>query len=245
VKHLATAAVLMTAIFSSHAQLYKCVSPSGRTEYSQSPCADQRDAAPIRGSANVINAMPQSEIRRATAPRPPTQGAPAAIIGGGGQGPSAQDIKNLETSASSITKGAKERRFLQQEVERAKAAGGQYSGDDWAALKQTQEQQSRIDAKDRERARIEAESIHMRGGSPAVQQQITHEREADQQAQADRRAAAAARSGPPPEGGGFLNCKGNGCSDVQGNWYYPRSDGTYNRSDGKVCHQQGSIVMCN
>ena len=250
---------MVLACGTAHAQLHKCVGADGKVEYRDSACDDVRQSAPMTGgTSSGIDAMDPREIQRAQqmmrAERVQAQGnatptpTPASARSGR-RVPTEEEIKNLETSASSITLSDKQRRFLQAEVERMKAAraeGATYSESELRQLKDSQSAQNRIDRTDREKARQEAEDIHMRSGSPGAQASVQAIREEEAHRAAKRRAlaaqAAAAAQKPPDTDFQFdriTTCIYGNCSSQSGATYrqLPGTPNNWERNDGKRCNQ--------
>jgi hypothetical protein len=231
----------------AHAQLHKCTLPSGKVEYSDAPCADARQATGMRGgTVSGVDAMSRKEIDRAMRSDPKPRAPQATVIGGQHRGPTDKDIRDLETSASSITKSKKEREFLRAEAQRARAAqeSGSYTADDQRRLKEAQEAQNRIDPKDREAARRNAEDIHLYKGSPGVQAGVLQSRQAEEDAKNARRAAAAAtaaaQQAAAPSGPTY--CSGARCW-AGGKELHPSGNGTYTGGD-QVCRRTGNSLNC-
>jgi hypothetical protein len=77
--------------------------------------------------------------------------------------PSAADLRDIETQASSRTLGEPELRFLQDELRRAlqcRKGQGRYTSEDWRISREARDAQSRSDARDRAAARARAEAMH-------------------------------------------------------------------------------------
>lgn len=234
------------------AQTFKCVGPGGKVEYRGSPCEDMRQERGLAGgTVSGVDAMSQREIQRAQRASPEPRGPQAMVIGGQAKGPSQQDIQALEVKASSVTIGAKEKKFLQQELARAKAAQagqGTYNDDDVRRLKEAQADQNRIDAKDRDRAKAAAESIHMRKGSEEVRQGIAADKQAEEERVAARRAAAADRAARDaataaangPSFDRLSQCIYDNCRGTSGESYTrtPGIPNSFRRSDGVRCTQE-------
>lgn len=156
ISHTTVAACLLLA-GAAHAQMFKCVTPTGKVEYRGSPCADEGHAKPMTGgSVSGVEALSPAEMDRARAleaqERRQAEGGRAAVIGSPGGRPSAQELKNLETAASSTTVSAQERRRRQLELEvaREKAAGG--TGQQAVDAAQADEQQRRARRQARQQA---------------------------------------------------------------------------------------------
>lgn len=235
-------AVLAFGTGAVQAQMFKCVGPGGKVEYRGSPCEDARHERGLSGGTiSGVDAMSQKEIQRAQRANPAPRQPQAVIIGGQAKGPSAQDIKNMEAAATSVTMDPKARKFLEAEVRRAKEAqrrGGDYTAEDWADLKEAQRAQNRIDDRDRKKARRDGEDIHLGAGSDAVKAGILQEREAEAARAAARRAAAVPLQ--------LTNCDAGGCWDTSGNRYNRAAGaGNFFRQDGKSCTTVADRVRCD
>lgn len=154
--------------------------------------------------------------------------------------PSQREIKNMETSAGSVTIGRKEKAFLEDEVRRARQCAkgqGNYSQDDWKQLKETSAAQSSI--KDGAAARRKAESIHS-AADPLEGNRIDAQRRHEERMREERRrrAAAAVNTGP-------VQCNARGCTGPNG--YYPRHGNTNNFTspEGRFCQYIGNRLQCN
>jgi hypothetical protein len=240
---------------SAHAQMFKCVLPGGKVEYRGSACDDVRQDTPIHGAISNVPAMPQRDIEQATRAQPAPAGPSMTIIGGEQRRgvPTDRDVKNLETSASSVTMGQKEKRFLQDEVRRAKLArdgGTAYSENDKRELEHLRSLQTSADLQARERARRQAEQIHIRTGDPLLAEDVRLARQAEQEHDDARQAAAeeerkerVRRAALAPRQ--LVNCDRSGCWDNTGARYNRAGGGTFFRSDGKYCMPMAGGVTCN
>ena len=231
-------------------QMFKCVSPAGKVEYRGSPCDDARQSTGMSGgTVSGIDAMSRQEMQRAQRSDPEPRQSQAATASQKSKGPSQQDIQALEVKASSVTISAKEKKFLQQELARAKAAQagqGSYDDDDVKRLKAAQADQNRIDAKDRDRAKATAEDIHLRKGSDEVKQGIVADKQAEEARVNARRAAAAqqaarvAAEGAKPAEPSYdriSRCIYDNCAGSTGNSYrpVPGVKDSFTRQDGVRC----------
>lgn len=236
---------LLVVSFTASAQVYKCPDAAGKITYSQAPCAGGTRGLPITGgTSNGIDAMSPREIQRASRTEPQPRGPQAVILGQhpAGSVPTSQQIKNLETSASSKTIGQKERAFLEAEVRRAKEAqrrGGTYTQDDWNDIKDAQSSQNRIDPADRAKSRRDAQSIHLGAGSEGVKTDIILERQAEEDRANARRAAAGRRTN-------LTNCDAAGCWDTSGQRYNRAAgEGNFFRQDGRACRTVAGQTTCD
>lgn len=246
-RNIALLLLALTAASAAHAQLNKCVTAAGKVEYRDSPCDDARQHRPVGGAVSELPAMSAQDIGRAKALMAEEQRGPRATVIGPPPGrPTEQDIRNMETSASSVLQGRKEREFLQGEVRRAKAAAagdGTYTDNDLATLKERQADQNRMRAEEREAARREAESVHLRAGGRSQTIDVLQQRQAEEErARARRAAAAAAANGPAV----ISNCDAAGCWDTRGTRYNKAAGkGNYFRQDGKACVMAAGNLQCH
>jgi hypothetical protein len=118
-------AALCCAAFLAHAQVYKCQGPGGKTIYSDTPCAGAGqvlDQARLR--SNSLPTPPPKQLQKTV----PEHAQPAPFVFGGERPgvPSELDIKNMETSASSIHLTKREKLVRQAQINAAKdlRAGG-------------------------------------------------------------------------------------------------------------------------
>lgn len=237
------------------AQVFKCTNEAGKTVYSDAPCSHRAqqldpnklntntlDGSYHRRAADEHRAARQARLE--PAPQQPNQalGAPSAQPGERTVCPTALEIRNMETSANSITQGSKERDFLQAEVARAKACrqgGATYSKESWRALEDAQRQQNRVDNSERKAARRTAEEIHLSNGSQGVQQGVLLDRENEAKEEARRKAR---RQNMPPI---ITSCDAGGCWDDFGNRYNHAGGGNLFRQDGRFCMRNGPDLQCN
>ena len=114
---------------SAHAQtMFKCVTPAGGIEYRGSPCTGStRDTPMANGTYSNVDGMSRHEIQRTMRPAPESRQQYQQQQQASGSGaPSELDIRNMETSASSITLDKREKMKRQAEIAAAKdrRAGG-------------------------------------------------------------------------------------------------------------------------
>jgi hypothetical protein len=257
-KLLAVTAMIAASVLSAHAQMYKCSSPAGKIEYRQSPCEDSRQTRGLSGgTTSGIAAMPSHEVQRALNSSGPEPGPNVTVIGGDRRGvPTERDIKNLETSASSRTLGQKEKRFMEDEVRRAKLArenGTAYTEKEKRELEYLRSSQTRIDQADRDRARQQAEDIHMRAGQ-ALRDDVMSTRQAEKARVAARRQAAddaaARQAAQSAQGAAALGptydritqCNLGNCQSRSGETYrpIPGAPNTFESFGGKRCTRGAS-----
>ena len=127
----------------AHAGVYKCKDAGGKTVYSDNACGQDKQEVPnLRG--NSIKAERVERVQRPISANSQQtyQSAPEASVC-----PSAQEIRNLETSASSVTLKRQEREFMQAEIRRARACskeGGNCNADDWKRIQEAQSAQNNL-----------------------------------------------------------------------------------------------------
>lgn len=250
-------AVTIITCGTAHAQLNRCTTADGKVTYTDQPCAQ----GSTKNKVNIVdNTTDSSEHRRriiadqyeiaektlhnhASANTQNQYATPSQNC------PSELEIKNLETSASSMTLGKKEREFLHAEIRRAYACrteGGNYSTSDWQKIKEGQAAQGRISSADRERARAMTEAIHSPRVSERELQRMQNDRrnqaiEATEKEVARRARADLARKASAPVQ--LVNCDRAGCWDTSG-MRYTRTSGGFSRSDGAFCAGQGPHFLC-
>jgi hypothetical protein len=223
------------------AQVYKCTDANGKTGYSNLACPQ---GAKVSTPAPRPNSMDTSGMRRENQlelARNKEEQQRMLMAMGSGAGssvsecPSDIDIKNMETAASSITKGQLEREFLQDEVRRARqcrAGQGSYTKKDWAESRQAQDDQSRLSSRDRANARARAEAMHS-AADPVERQHIHERRVALEAARAQRQHHAA---------GQLASCDGAGCWGNDGARHH-RSGSVYLGPKG-ACRAGGTPMHC-
>lgn len=147
----------------AHAQVWKCTT-DGKTHYSDQPCAAKGEQMkPQSLQSNVIDTSADragAERSRAAAaeqqaatPQPSAQPVPSNYC------PSDHDITAMETKASSISLSADAKRFIQDEIRRARQCQkgqGSYNASDWNVSKQAVEAQSSLTGGADARRRAEA-----------------------------------------------------------------------------------------
>lgn len=246
------AAFAVFIVGSASAQVFKCTDGAGKTVYSDAPCshrAQRLDPNKLRSNtldgAHDRRAAFQDRVERQAqgVPRPygPNSAGNASPRSAC---PSDLEIRNMETSASSTTKGDRERAFLLAEVARARACrqgNSTYSRESWRALEDAQRQQNRINGADRAAARRAAEEIHLGNGSRGVQQGVLQDR-------ANEEARRRAWDRMEREQGGnniVTSCDSGGCWDAQGRRYNEGGGDILFRQDGKACTRFADQVRCD
>ena len=246
------AILLLAALISpAQAQVRKCTGPNGKVTYSDYVCAgntaseskvegraNRLDNSGSREQAGIFQQRQAQEEHQAAAHSYPSSGGAA----GGTSCPSAQAIKNMETSAGSISYDdkRKEREFLQAEIRRARACskeGGNYTEDDWKRVKEGQAAQGNITSKSRQAGRDSAEGIHSSAASAREQERMR----TDKLIEAERDSQRRARAAPVHMGA----CDAAGCWDTGGKRYNNAAGGNLIRADGAFCQRIGAVVQCN
>lgn len=222
--------VLLSVLAAPVHAAYKCTGADGKVQYTETPCPAGTTGSEVRLQPNT---MDSSGTRAQPAPQSerPAQAnlqAPA----GAAVCPSPLDIRNLETTASSVALGRMEREFFRDEVRRARAcgaAGNSYTADDWRRIKDGQSAQSNVNPQQRRAERRTVEDIHA-SAAPAERQRILAER------------AAAVARGP----NAIAECDGSGCWDGEG-VRYNRAPGNerFVREDGALCRAVDNRMRCN
>lgn len=233
----------MVIAASATAQIYKCT-VDGKTVYSDAPCPGARQVDPAQLRANSLPAAPQprqqsTPMSGPLAPQPEAAGAASpqrqAVTT---VCPSEQEIRNLETSANSITLGQKEKAFLYAEIRRARACskeGGNYSADDWKRIQEHQAGQNRIDPRDRRRERDLAEGRHAPSASDRENERMRNDKLTEAVESANRRANTPVT---------LFGCSAAGCSGSNG--WYTRAGPNLTGPNGEVCVSTGgSTYSCN
>lgn len=156
--------------------------------------------------------------------------------------PSEQEIRNMETSAGSVTISKERRKFLQDEARRARQCAkgqGNYTQEDWKQIKDAHRSHSSIDRGSSAIARSRAESIHSAADPYEADRIAAQRRHEERMAEQRRQRAAAAghNSGP-------VQCNARGCNGPGG--YYQRHGSTNNFTapDGRFCQHIGNRLQC-
>ena len=167
----------------AHAQVWKCT-VDGKTHYSDQPCtAKGEQMKPQSLQSNVIDTSADraaaersraaTEQQQANAAPPSAQTAPSNYC------PSDRDITAMETKASSISLSADAKRFVQDEIRRARQCQkgqGNYTAADWNVSKQAVDAQSSLTGG--ADARRRAEAMHSAANAYDVDR-IARQRETD------------------------------------------------------------------
>lgn len=219
--------------------VWKC-QVNGKTTFSDAPCPSSGTMLEQRQlNSNTIGAVQRQW---------PVEGQDSGYQGGGrhpssGQSscPSERDIKNMETSANSVTIGRKEKAFLQDEVRRARQCAkgqGNYDQGDWKQLKEAHRDQNSLTGGAAARAR--AESIHS-AADPYESERIAAQRRREQLQRERYRHNAAPHSSPP---GLIYKCQADKCYGTDG-FYHRRGDtNKFTSPNGRPCRQIGNRMEC-
>jgi hypothetical protein len=175
----------------AQAQVWKCTI-DGKVQYSDQPCPAKGEAMKSRSlQSNVIDtSADRAAIERAKAAAAEQQAATAtpsaAPVAPANVCPSDRDIAGMETKASSISLSPEAKRFVQDEIRRARQCQkgqGKYSAADWTVSKQAVDAQSSLTGGPDARRR--AEAVHS-AADPAEGDRIARQREAEEREAARR-----------------------------------------------------------
>ncbi len=222
--------VLMWVLAGPVHSAFKCTGADGKVQYTETPCPAGTTGSELRLQPNTMDSAAMRAPPASPSERPAQASlqAPAAAPGC----PSPLEIRNLETTASSVALGRLEREFMRDEVRRARAcaaAGNSYTADDWRRIKEGQAAQSNVDRQQRRAERRTVEDIHA-AAAPAERQRLLAER------------AAAAARGP----NAIAECDGSGCWDGEGVRYNRApGNGRFVREDGAQCREVAGRMRCN
>ena len=184
------------AVTAQSAQVWKC-KDGDRVIFSDAPCpatGKQLEARQLQG--NVVQSEPvparseEFDSQSGSSRRRDGASRNSDASNSGNVCPSDLEIRNLETKASSITLGRREKSFLDDELRRARQCRkgqGSYSAEDWQTSRDAQNAQNNLTG--REAARRKAEGMHS-AADPVEGDRIANRRA---QEEAARAAAEAAR----------------------------------------------------
>ncbi|WP_431261051.1 DUF4124 domain-containing protein [Roseateles chitinivorans] len=174
-----------------HAQVWKCTT-DGKTHYSDQPCAAKGEQMKSQSlQSNVIDTSADraaAERSRAAAAEQQAGAAPTpAPAAPSNTCPSDRDITAMETKANSISLSADAKRFVQDEIRRARQCQkgqGNYNASDWNVSKQAVDAQSSLTGGADARRRAEAmhSAANAGEGDRIARQRETEEREAQRRA---------------------------------------------------------------
>jgi hypothetical protein len=222
--------ILLLAVVTAAEAAYKCTGADGKVQYLETPCPAGTSGSEVRLQPNSLDTSAARAQAAQPAQRPAQPDVPATVATA--VCPSALDIRNLETSASSTTIGRPEQAFLRDEVRRARACttpGNRYTADDWRRIREGQSAQLGMDPQRRKAQRRTVEDIHA-SASPAERERLQSER------------AALLARGP----NAIADCDGMGCWDADG-MRYNRAPGSgqFIREDGRQCRSVSNRMECS
>ncbi|RZI58633.1 MAG: DUF4124 domain-containing protein [Rubrivivax sp.] len=178
-------AVLLSACAAtSQAQVWKCTT-DGKTHYSDQPCAAKGEQMrPQSLQSNVIDTSADraaAERAKAAEQQQQANGMPSsAEAAPSNYCPSDRDITAMETKVSSISLSPDAKRFVQDEIRRARQCQkgqGSYSASDWNVSKQAVDAQSSLTGG--ADARRRAEAMHS-AANVSEGDRIARQREAEE-----------------------------------------------------------------
>lgn len=163
IHRVAVLLAVATMCLSAGAQVHRCTTSSGQTVYQDEPCKGGRTLEVDQLRANTLNSGPKLGDWPAA---PLSDQSRALVVGNGVRCATPQELRNIEVTASSnaISQLGQERAFLQGELARARSCtrAHRYTEKDWRDLWTLHAFQTRMDPRDRAKARQEALSIHDR-----------------------------------------------------------------------------------
>jgi hypothetical protein len=171
-------------------QVWKC-EVAGKVNFSDKPCPQSGQPVAERHlQPNVVDAI-KPEVIQAAMGRTPAASAP--VLPAGNVCPGDGEIRGMETRANATTLGDAERRFMQDEVRRARqcrSGQGRYTDADWDISREAQAAQTQLSDRARLDARLRAEGVHS-AADPAEGDRIERRRLAEERAArlAERQAA--------------------------------------------------------
>ena len=250
-RKLDVAVAMLAALFSFNAQsaqVWKC-KEGDRIVFSDLPCPTTGKPIHTRQlQGNVVQSEPapdQSEESGGlseSAQRRDTANRDSAPPNSGNVCPGDLEIRNMETKASSITLGRREKSFLDDELRRARQCRkgqGNYQAADWQTSRDAQNAQSNLTARDA--ARRQAEGMHS-AADPTEGDRIANRRV---QEEAARIAAEAARRQRTADmtARTVSSCDANGCWTPSGR--YTRTPGsTTFFGPGGACRLNSGQMVC-
>lgn len=178
-----TALALASAALAAQAEVWKCKSAGGGVVYSEQPCpgaGEALDRAVLQ--PNTLETVPPARPAAAPPAAQAVAAQPAAPAPAANVCPGDRELRDMETQATSIALGPEERRFIEDEIRRARQCRkgqGHYTGEDWRILREAREAQS--SPSQREAARQRAEGVHS-AADPLEGQRIAERRMRERQA---------------------------------------------------------------
>lgn len=187
-----TALLLGSVAAHAATEVWRCKSgPGGSVVFSDVPCPGNGDPVPAR--------QLQSNIVQAQRLPPADADGEAQATPGRRENycPGDQELRNMETQASSTSLSPKASSFLQDEIRRVRQCRkgqGRYTAEDWRISQAARDAQSSTSTQ--EAARTAAENMHS-AADPIEGDRIAQAR-AQEQAQAERRRVRPPVIPPPP-----------------------------------------------
>ena len=198
IQNIAIALFLVAMSATAQGQVWKCV-VNGKVQYSDQPCPAKGEVMPQRAlQGNVVDtAADRAAAERARAAAAAEQQSPAAQPSGAPPAsanacPSDRDITSMETKANSIALSPEAKRFVQDEIRRARQCQkgqGNYTAADWSISKQAVDAQSSLTGGPDARRRAEAmhSAANANEGDRIARQRELEEREAMRRQRASSR----------------------------------------------------------
>lgn len=195
----------------AQAQVWRCTAQDGSTVFSDRPCpgkGSQLEERRLRGNAIEVP-------RLASAPAGTERPAPVepAVTAPVNDCPGDQELRHMETRASSTTLGEKEVAFMRDEIRRARQCRkgqGRYTAADWAISREAQAAQSNL--RGAAEARLRAEGMHS-AADPQEGERIAQQRRAEERLnqrlknEQDRAHGPRPQPCPPAPAGQSGNCR--------------------------------------
>jgi hypothetical protein len=234
--------VLLAVPFASHAQTFKCRTPSGKMEFSDSPCAGGSQTERVQAN-EYISPERQRQAREV-------------------QARNAAQVRSIEAENSAFKQQLQRQQTIQmQEDANQRARQGNENvrrQQDECAELATQKNMGRS-----QRAALaelcakpepnkekfdDCKSQLARATSPSQRAMITSNCTGDPESGARVREVSRQAPAPIPEAPAPLsiikNCNGATCTDQTGQRYTTQAGKTV-RGDGKRCYQQGNAMYCD
>lgn len=249
---VALAALLISG--SSFAQVYKCVRPDGKIEFSNLACPTDASASRVNTKPNSVDMSGSREqaqkaensrlreqlaeqeraqqLDRSSASRAGSQVPPVNTC------PTDKDIRNMETSASSIGLGKDARTFLEDEIRRARQCRkgqGNYSAEDWQISKEARDAQRSISGK--KQGQVRAEGMHSAAdpieGDRIEQRKLAEEARLHEGANRERRSHNV-----------ITNCDSFGCTNAAGQRFIRSGNSNTYFGPNGACMRTGMQLLC-
>ncbi len=229
----------------AYAQVLKCVDAAGNVQFSNLGCPSTNPGRIVEVRPNAVDMsgmrkQNQAELAAQQRRRQREQVMPMLQSGvNASVCPSEVEIRNMEVSAGSQSRSAKERQFFQDEVRRARQCRngqGVYTAADWAISREAQGDQGQFQTSRAKQARVRAAGMHS-AADPIEGDRIAQERLDEASRVAARRRAAQASHV-------ITSCDPGGCWDSLGN-RYNRSGPTFFSTTGRACRRVGNMLQCD